>query len=180
MEVVSESDLPKLRRSLVNRLVPTSLIPIATATGFLVLGTHKKAADCFFPLPTFLMWAGVISISISVAGTVGRYIIDWVIRDKVVTAGERIMFLGLENLDRVLSLIQLIIIVVGASIIFPHLPHWQSQHKNLPNYCDHGMVVFSAVFFGISIFIVMVTILLGVFISCDKERKQGKKERTSI
>ncbi len=180
MELIRASRLPKVKRALVSRIVPTSLIPLATATGLLVLGSHKTtgpAGDCSFPLPTYLVWAGAISTSLAIIGIVGRYILEWIISDRVLTLGEKNILLVLEYVGLSLSVFQVVLIIVGAAIIFPELPHWQYRHRHLPNYCDYGMVVFSAVFFGLTLLIVTVTSVFGlIIVFCDTEKRHWTKK----
>ncbi len=176
MEEIRTSRVPKVKRALISRIVPTSLIPLATATGMLVLGSHKSVGpngDCYFNLPMYLVWAGAISTSLAIAGIVGRYVLEWIIADKVLTRGERNILLVLEYIGISLTLFQLIIIVAGALFIYPKIPTWQHEYKFLPNYCDYGMMIFSCVFFGFTLFIVALTTVFAiVIVFCDTEKRK--------
>jgi len=59
------------RTEILNKMVPMSIVPLATSNAMLVMGSHKKTGpdgDCYFPLPQFLIWAGAISLSLITVG----------------------------------------------------------------------------------------------------------------
>lgn len=177
MEQIRTSRMPQVKRALLGKIVPTSLIPLSTANGMLVLGSHKTSGpyqDCSFLLPEYLIWAGTISTSLVVIGIAGRYILEWIIQDKVISKGEKNILLTLEYVGMALVMIEIAIIVSGALVIYPHLPKWQSHYKSLPNYCDYGMVVFSSVFIGLALFIILIALILAVvLVFCDKDEKRS-------
>ncbi len=169
-----ESKRSKIKRALIRRVTPTSLIPLATGTAMLVVGSHKTVGpfgDCSFILPNYLVYSGAVSTSLAIVGIVGRYILEWIIADNVVTRGEKNILLILEYVGQLLGITQIIIILVGAVIIFPNLPSWQHDYKNMPNYCDYAMVAFTTIFISCTIIILLVCLIFAFIITCcDKQR----------
>ena len=59
-------------------IIPISLVPFATAQAMLLTGTHKRyPEDCHFPLPTYLLATGTISLAMVVLAAVSQWIVNW-------------------------------------------------------------------------------------------------------
>ncbi len=184
MEHIHLSKETKLKRALTKRVVPSSLIPLATGTGMLVLGSHKTVGphgDCSFGLPDYLVYAGATSTSLAIVGIAGKYILEWILADQYLTWGEKKILSLLEYLGLFLGVLQVAIIMIGAVVIYPQLPYWQHDYKNLPNYCDYAMVVFSTIFITCTLVIVVICAVFAAVITyCDHDRLEIDDVVTSV
>jgi hypothetical protein len=169
MELIPANKLGARKKQLLARMVPCGLIPLASANGMLILGSHKSFGfDCSFPLPEFLIWGGTVSTCLGVIGIASRYIVEWVTSDNVITAGERNIMLFFEYVGLLLAVIEVVILLSGSLLIFPHMASWQHHYPHLPNYCDYSMMMFGAYFFGLSFLILTFALILSVIlVFCD-------------
>lgn len=164
-----DEDLAIDRAAVLQRVVPTNLIPLATANGMLVLGTNKKSGpnqDCFFPLPEYLTWAGTISLSMVIVGVVGTYIVGWISKKAKASQGERRILRSAEYLSRSLVVFETVVLLSGSIFIFPNLSAWQHEHKHLPNYCDFGIVTFASVFISLALAFIFFGVVCLVILMC--------------
>ena len=168
--LVDPQKFQAVKQSLLKKLIPSSLIPLATANGMLVLGAHKSVGpgkDCSFPLPDYLIISGTISLAIVVIGVIGKLVVDWIMEDKLITRGERLIITFLEYLGGFLVFVEFCILVAGAVLIFPHLPSWQHDHRELHHYCDYGMILFASTFIALALFFVSIGTIFVVYLVCS-------------
>jgi hypothetical protein len=155
---------------------------MATANGMLILGVSKvsgpkgQVSDCYFQLPEYLMWTGCISLMLVIMGFVVRYIIGWLMMDGVISAWDLTILRGLRVLTLCLVATEMIMLLFGAVLAFSHLPGWQSEHKDEDNYCDFGLVVFTCIFSGISLFFILLGGSVGLYIGCFASKAKPPKE----
>ncbi len=175
-KTLSTLEIPAVRAEMLKKVVPSSLVPMATANGMLILGATKKDIDCSFNLPRYLIWTGSISLSLVIIGTIGRYIVRWILENNKVRPGDKIIIWILEALGVFLIVSQVAILFSGTLIIFPRLPYWQHQSKHLPNYCDFGMVVFMTIFLIIAWSMLLLALFSAIYIICYSNRKEKPKD----
>jgi hypothetical protein len=94
------------RARMVDRIVPSSLIPMATATAMLIIGANNSKDDCYFELPHLLVICGAISLSMVVGGVMAKYVLECIVADGYVTRGERRVLLGLEGLAVLFAIVE--------------------------------------------------------------------------
>lgn len=137
------------KSNLLSKVVPISVIPMATANGMLILGTkYSSDEDCYFGLANFLIVAGSISLGMTILGVVSRNMLEWFTYDKLVTRIEAFFIKFLEVLGLLMSLGQILILFAGLVLMLAHLPRLQWNDANKENYCNFGIVVYTTVFFG--------------------------------
>jgi len=168
-----EIEIPALRAEILTRIMPSNLVPMATANGMLIMGSQTSDDDCFFPLPRYLIWTGTISLSLIVVGTVGRYVVRWILEDRRIRSGDHVLIKILEYLGIALLATQVLTLFVGSLITFPRLPYVQWKHANLPNYCDLGITLFASVYLLLAWCILFLALFSALFIFCYAS-KQGK------
>ncbi len=173
---INPLDVPAVRAKFLKKVVPSSLIPMATANAMLILGASKSESDCSFNLPVYLVWTGTISLALVIAGTVGRYVVRWILEDNKVRPGDKIIMWMLEGIGITLIIVQMAMLVGGTLIVFPKLPYWQYRHKNLANYCDFGMVIFIILFLSIAWLMLLITVCSAIFVICYSNVKHKPKD----
>ncbi len=142
-------DFAQKRNQLLNRIVPMSIVPLATSNAMLVMGSSKTTGpggDCSFPLPQYLIWAGAMSLSLVIFGVVGRHVLGWVLEDRYVSEGEQTIVSVLEYLGTFTAFMQGTILLSGTAVLFPHMGHVNTTDRTKQHYCDRGLVVFSVIF----------------------------------
>ena len=182
-EILEPANLPSIRKDLLKRTVPMSLIPLATANGMLVLGSHKISGpfnDCYFPLPEYLVYTGSISLAVVIVGVVARYIVGWILNKNIITRGEKCILNCLENFGLFLIIIEIAALLIGSVLIYPHLTHWQYSHKNLPNYCDYSIVMFSSTFIGLALFFITFGGLIAMYLIFFDRPQDEVKARPDV
>ncbi len=133
------------RQKVLRDILPASLVPSATGTGFLVIGS--RGSKCFFPLDTYLVVAGSISLSIPILAAVFRFIYHKIYADDVVDPFEAILLKVMQHLSKAVVLIEVLILLAGIIIIGPNLSSWQYNDINdTTTYCDGSLVWFSLAF----------------------------------
>ena len=143
---IPDKSVGDVQAKLMAKLVPSSLVPISTANGMLILGSHKREEDCFVPLPRTLIWTGTVSIAIVIAGVVGRYILHWVLGDRIIHRGEYMILKFLEYFAYVLIVMQIGSLCLLTGYAYPLYPNWQYKNAELPDYCDYGIVLFLVIY----------------------------------
>ena len=143
---IPDKSVGDVQAKLMAKLVPSSLVPISTANGMLILGSHKREEDCFVPLPRTLIWTGTVSIAIVIAGVVGRYILKWVMTDKTIHRGEYCIVKFLAAFGYVLVVVEIATLCILTGMVYPLYPNWQYEYPQLPDYCDYGIVLFLVVY----------------------------------
>ena len=152
-EYVDEpSKFSRAKASLMQQVVPSSLIPLATANGMLIIGSHKTPGeDCkIMKLPEYLLFTGAISLGLVIMGVVGRYVVSWILYDKVITRVEKRILKGLEIFSYLLILVEVLMLLAGVIVVVPHLKDWTHKDPQSDKYCEYGMVVFACVYLGMA------------------------------
>lgn len=172
-EVLSHKKLTKARQLWQDRIAPASLIPLATANGMLVIGTHiSPTKDCFFALPQYLIWTGTISLALVVLGVISRYLLSMILQDAVITRCERVILAFLYTLSFGLVLVQVVLLLIGTIILIPNLSVWQYADPEMPNYCEYGMVTFALIYLSMSwVFIVLGLILATIIWTSSRQAR---------
>ena len=181
--LVGAQKLQAIKQSLLKKIIPSSLIPLATANGMLVLGSHKRSGpsmDCSFPLPEYLVYSGTISVAIVIIGIVGKLVVDWILEDKVITRGERNIITFLQYLGGFLAFVEFCILIAGAILIFPHISSWQHKHRHLHHYCDYGMMVFATTFISLAIAFVCLGTICVIYLVCSAYFTQEIQEDNDV
>lgn len=161
------ADFAKKRNILLNKIVPMSIVPLATSNAMLTMGSQKltgPGGDCTFPLPQYLIWAGAISLSLVMLGVVSRHILDWVLEDKYVGGGEKNIIAVLEYMASFAASLQAAVLLSGTLILFPHLAVVNTRDRDDPNYCDRGLVLFSLVFLSMCWIFVLLGLVAYIYI----------------
>ncbi len=175
-KTIDPLNVPEVRGKMLKKVVPSSLVPMATANAMLILGAQKKDVDCSFNLQRYLVWTGTIGLSLVIVGTIGRYVVRWILEDNKIRRGDKIIVYILEGMGIFLIAAQIAILCSGTLIIFPKLPYWQYTHKNLPNYCDFGMVIFMTMFVIVAWLMVLLALGSGIYIICYSNRREKPKD----
>ncbi len=150
-------DFAYKRNKLLNKMVPISIVPLATSNAMLTMGSMKTTGpggDCYFPLPQYLIWAGATSLSLVVLGVVARQVLDWLLEDKYVSYGERTIVCTLEYMGTFMAGLQACTLLSGNLVIIPNIIDINLTDREQPNYCDRSLVIFSVVFFSMTWFFV--------------------------
>ena len=172
---LSPLEVPALRAEMLNRVVPSSLLPMAAANAMLILGASKRDDDCFFNLKRGLVWTGAIGLSMVILGTVGRYVVRWILESNRIRRGDRIMVRILELLGALLTACQICVLSAGTLAIFPRLHQWQFKHRHLPNYCDFSMVVFTTSLIAVTWIMVVVALASAIYIHRLRRRDRPEE-----
>ena len=160
------------------QIAPLSLVPLATGTAFLILGSRGENTCPGHPqLPLFLLIAGTLTVGLGIMNKVSKFIISYGISDneEVLTPEELNVIWLLTKLQHLLSISQVGILIVGTVIIAPfatNLHEWNYTDPNHPYYCDYGTVIFSAIFFPSAWFLLLLTLIAFILIRfcCKKEK----------
>ncbi len=166
------ADFAQKRNHLLNKIVPISIVPLATSNAMLFMGSRKKTGpegDCAFPLPQYLIWAGAMSLSLVIFGVVARHVLIWVLEDKYVSQGEETIVSVLEYIGNFMALLQGAILLSGTVVLFPHLPTVNLRDRADAHYCDRGIVIFSTVFLGMCWVFVLFGVGAYIYIKCTAD-----------
>ena len=147
-----------------------SLVPLATGTAFLILGSRGENTCPGHPqLPIFLLMAGTLTVGLGIMNNVSRFVINYGLSDRRagLTPEEKTVVWLLAQLQHLLSISQVLILIVGTVIIAPfavRVHDWNYQDPSHPFYCDYGTVIFSAIFFPSAWFLLLLTLVAFCFI----------------
>ncbi len=164
---------PRVKEDLAKHITPVGLVPLATGTAFLILGSRGENSCPGHPsLPTFLLLAGTLTIGLGVMTYVGKFIVNFGLpteERELTPEEERVVWL-LRHFRHVLSASQVVLLVTGTIIIAPlasTLHPWDFTNPNAKYYCDYGTVVFSAIFFPVMWLMLFLTVLGYICIKCS-------------
>ena len=158
-----------MKEEVLAQTTPLSLVPLATGTAFLILGSRGTNTCPGHPsLPTFLLLAGTLTVGLGILNQMCKIIIFYGLSDKrEPTVQERQVVWLLTRVQHLLSWSQVIILVVGTVIVAPlatRVHEWNYQDPNHPFYCDYGTVIFAAIFFPSAWFLLLLTLVAYVLI----------------
>ncbi len=172
----SPSDSPhtyrRKRDAVINRVVPVSVVPLATANGMLVMGSGRQSGpgkDCSFPLPQYLTFAGATSLSLVMFGVTARQVLRMILADdRRVGTVEYCLVALLEYYCYAVSFSQAAILLCGAFYLYPNVLYvsMDKDDKGKPDilYCDQDMVMFTVYFLGTCWFFMVIGIVCYVYI----------------
>ena len=159
-------------------IAPLSLVPLATGTAFLILGSKGENTCPGHPsLPLFLLMAGTLTVGLGIMNTVSKFVINYGLSDtrEVLTPEELNVVWLITKLQHLFSISQVGILIVGTVIIAPfatNLHEWNYEDSSDPFYCDYGTVIFSAIFFPSAWFLLLLTLIAFILIKfcCNKDK----------
>ena len=174
----------KIKQDISRRLAPIGLVPIASGTAFLIMGS-KNVGNCpgHPSLPIMLLFAGTLTLSLGVMTNVGKFIVAYGLPSgRQFTRQEKNVIWILQYLRHFLSLSQVIILLVGTFVIAPlastiHPWNWHDPMDKW--FCDYSIVVFSATFFPLAWFLFFLTILALIIIKCTNHGENQPSKPTS-
>lgn len=155
----STEDMASLKLTILRDIIPRSLIPLSTANGMFCLARdkfHPGEVFCSFSLPEYLVITGSISLAMVIIGFINRKILSWMFQDHLINSGDRFIIKLLRYFGNVLAMAELGLLIIGAGLIFFHLPSWQDENFREPGYCGHDIVIFGSVFSGMTLFFVIL------------------------
>ncbi len=176
----------KMRKSsFLNRIVPISLVPIATTNTLLIMGSNKTVPmnddlSCRYPLPLFLLLTGVISMGLTLLGVTARYIVDWIFENRFVSNAEKRLISFLEALACAMTGVQICMLTMITCLLFYMLPTVQFNHKFEKHYCQHGIVVFSAVLMGVTWVFLLIAIVAFFYITFVSNKQAKKAQKKAV
>lgn len=148
-------------------------IPSATGTAFLVIGSN--ASKCFFPLATYLIIAGSISLSIPILSVVFRALCQKIYADNDVDPFEAVLLGFVKHLGKLVVLVELAILLGGMILIGMHLGQWQyTNAEDASSYCEPKIVFFSVTFLsGAWVFVIGGCIIYLILSWTNRQRHQS-------
>ena len=173
--VIEPAKFHRTKAELMGQVVPSSLIPLATAQGMLIIGSHKTpGVDCkYMKLPEYLLFTGAISLGLVVMGVISRYVVSWILSDRIITKVEQKILNILGGLSYVLIMVEMIILVAGAAVVFPFLGNWTYDDPTADTYCEYGMVVFATAYLYLAWSFILVGGICFVIVKfCGKPKKK--------
>ena len=159
-----------MKDEILAQIAPLSLVPFATGTAFLILGSRGENTCPGHPqLPIFLLLAGTLTVGLGIMNNVSKFVINYGLSDKrkELTKEELNVVWILGKLQHLLSISQVVILIVGTVIIAPFatsLHEWNYTDPTHPFYCDYGTVIFSAIFFPSSWLLLLLTMIAFILI----------------
>ena len=180
------ADLMSKKKAILKQLTPIGLVPMATATAFLILGSRGSDTCPGHPsLPQFLLLAGTFTIGLSVMVVTSKLITSYGLPfvQREFTREEDNVIWTLLQLRHFLSLCQIVILIVGTLIVAPlasTIHPWDHEHPDAKYYCDYGTVVFSAVFFPVMWLLLLLSLLGYAIIACSIPLKETEFDREGI
>lgn len=176
--VIKPSKFHRTKAELMSQVVPSSLIPLATAQGMLIIGSHKTPGiDCkLMKVPEYLLFTGTISLGLVVMGVICRYLVSWILYDRVITPVEKRILKLMSGLSYVLVIVEVILLLAGAIVVFPNLSEWTYDDPTAKTYCEYGMVVFTTAYLCLAWSFILIGCICYVLIKvCGKPKKSGKQ-----
>ena len=154
-----------MKEEILAKTTPLSLVPLATGTAFLILGSRGTNACPGHPsLPTFLLLAGTLTVGLGILNQICKFVIFYGLSDgkRSPTPQEKNVVWLLTHLQYLLSWSQVIILIVGTVIVAPlatRVHAWNYEDPDHPFYCDYGTVIFAAIFFPSAWFLLLLTLV---------------------
>ena len=114
-------EMKKTREKISRRIVPIGLVPVATGTAFLVIGSKSMDSCPGHPsLPVMLLIAGTLTLSLGVMTNVGKFIMAYGIpTDRALTKEEKNVVGLFRYVRHFLMLSQIIVLFGGTIVIAP-------------------------------------------------------------
>ena len=172
----------KQRRQII---IPVSLVPSATGTGFLIFGSQDL--PCHIPLGYYLLVdifltfssrcqisnsdfvfqvAGSISLSIPILASVFKFLVRRFYANGNGNGDpvEKWVFKAMSCLSSTIVTVEILILIAGMIVILPHLGAWQYQDRTqIDTYCDLSLMLFSLTFLsGAWLFIITGLIIFSL------------------
>ena len=168
----TEEQINLKKSGILATVVPGSIMPAASAAGFLIFGA--RPSPCFFPLKLYMVIAGALSLSIPVMGVVFKRMLDCMLSDKMINQAEAVILKLMEWVGMLAVVSELAIIIAGSVVIMPNLGKWQYDNEDeTDTYCDFGLVMFSLSLLIICWTFILLEICFYVFIKfCDNDRRK--------
>lgn len=171
---------------ILNSIIPYSLMPAASATGFLIFGSNS--AHCFFYLKGFMVVAGAVCLAAPVTGSVFKRMFDLMMaadEDDEISAAQA----GVLNLLRHAALgvvvMEVCLLAVGSVLVVPNLMYWQySDVAQEGTYCDFGLMTFALAVLSTCWVLILSGFLMYLFIFYfdpdQKARKAVEEEEAMV
>lgn len=173
----------KKKSAILNKLVPTSVVPAATSNAFLMVGARGKD-ECYDNKPNvFLLIAGIVSLAMAVMGTVFRWILEGILWDRKVTRGEFWIIRVMDFLSNLVVVVELSLLISGTVIFYPFLFHGKWQYDNEDDketFCSLGTVMFPTIFLGSSWVLFILTALAYIVIHCAHRSPSNPEDQKPI
>ena len=175
----------KIKEDISRRLAPIGLVPVASGTAFLIMGS-KNVDNCpgHPSLPIMLLFAGTLTLSLGVMTNVGKFIVAYGLPSgRQFTRQEKNVVWLLRYLRHFLSLSQVLILVAGTIVIAPlasTIHPWNWEDPSDPFFCDYSIVVFTATFFPMMWFLFFLAMLALIVIKCTNFEQKTAEEKLSI
>ena len=164
------------RQEILREILPASLVPSATGTAFLVIGSRPN--QCFFPLALYLVVAGAISLSIPVLAAVFRIIYRKIYKDDRVDSLEAAFLTIMKHFSTAIVIIEVLILLLGVIVIFPNLSKWQYEDPSqTETFCELSLLIFTLTFMvGCWSFMILFSSIYIIIYATNK--LISKKEKT--
>ena len=111
----------KIKQRIKQRIAPVGLVPVATGTAFLIMGSKSMDSCPGHPsLPMMLLFAGTLTLSLGVMTNVGKLIVAYGLpSDRPFTRQEKHVVGLFRYVRHFLSLTQIILLIAGTVVIAP-------------------------------------------------------------
>ena len=176
MPEFDSSEVSKAKKSrYMNRIVPMSLIPLATSNAMVFIGGKIRSVnDCFFTLGDFLVISGAISLSLVVLAVVSKWEFEWIFgRRKGVTPWARKVLMMLEMLGYLFTFAQVALLFFGTAFVYPKWEKYSDQKGN-ENYCKYEPFLFTTFLLTISWFFVIIALICYLYVKCHTRISKKK------
>ena len=182
---MEKSEQMKIKQRIKLKIIPVSLVPIATGAAFLILGTKSIDSCPGHPsLPEMLHIAGTLTLGLGVMTNVGKFIVAYGLPShRPFTKQEKNVVNFFQLIRHFLTLSQIIVMVAGTIVIAPlastiHPWNWKDPESEW--YCDYSLVIFSATFFPMMWFLLLFAIVAFSCIKCSNFDKSDSKIKTDV
>ena len=182
---MEKSEQMKIKQRIKLKIIPVSLVPIATGAAFLILGTKSIDSCPGHPsLPEMLHIAGTLTLGLGVMTNVGKFIVAYGLPShRPFTKQEKNVVNFFQLIRHFLTLSQIIVMVAGTIVIAPlastiHPWNWKDPESEW--YCDYSLVIFSATFFPMMWFLLIFAIVVFSCIKCSNFDKSDSKIKTDV
>ena len=181
---------------LMNKLIPTSVVPAATSNALLIVGSRDNEEACQVSnVSTFLLISGVMSLGMGVLGGVFKYVLQAILLDKKVTLGELNIIRFLDLISDLIVLVELGILIAGTVIMWPlfvekyhsDLDKWEwknvTRNGEKVQFCPQSTVLFSTSFTaGIWVLIILTSFAFIAIKAADisTKKKSLRQSRKSV
>ena len=182
---MEKSEQMKIKQRIKLKIIPVSLVPIATGAAFLILGTKSIDSCPGHPsLPEMLHIAGTLTLGLGVMTNVGKFIVAYGLPShRPFTKQEKNVVNFFQLIRHFLTLSQIIVMVAGTIVIAPlastiHPWNWKDPESEW--YCDYSLVIFSATFFPMMWFLLIFAIVAFTCIKCSNFDKSDSKIKIDV